>query len=554
MIPANRVDRDLIATPTASAVAVPVGDELVLVDGWTSATVLNPAAATIWGSFDGTVSVGEVIAELTELTGAERSAVGAEVLGLARRVGALGLLEGVGPPDDLQMEVHVEEMRRFEEVGTSFPAFNALSLDDLATSSDTLAGSETLLVNWNPHCGYCVSLSHLLAHCEPSLNARGVQLVLLASGSPEANREMVRAAGFRSATVLRLAASELHPLPGIGTPAAYHLDADLRLASPPAFGNVDVPRLTAQLAGVELPTAPAGSVGEVRYLLDHGGLCAQGTGIEPVQRWVATRVYRIGDFHVGLRCGTEATVEVLDSLFHYDTVDDPSAGHTFVVSLPESRSDGGSVSAHTADPNLLLQGSNVFVRSRSAGRVLRALLWHLHDGIVGFNPACGRLRVNATAAVVPGGMVLLQPGLHVLAEKLQELLARRGVGLAEVLFPEIDLATCEVVLPEPAIPYDAAVVESLDSAVDPHFELPPVRPGRYPLIGWSVMHAADSAVTRFTPAEAAVATLSYVLNTEDAAARVRQLGTLFSRIPGFGLWYQSEEDYADALCEALGLN
>ena len=35
MIPANRVDRDLIATPTASAVAVPVGDELVLVDGWT---------------------------------------------------------------------------------------------------------------------------------------------------------------------------------------------------------------------------------------------------------------------------------------------------------------------------------------------------------------------------------------------------------------------------------------------------------------------------------------------------------------------------------------
>ena len=546
MIPANRLGPEFVAQPMAGANLVPVGDEVILVDGWMSATVLNPAAAAIWASFDGRATLGQVIDELTDLTGADHPEVSDEVIGLARRVGALGLLAGVGPPDDVDIDIRFEKIPRYEQVGATLPPFHAVDLDDVELPSSALAGTETILVNWNPHCGYCVSIAHVLAACQEGLDARGVKLVLLASGSAAANREMAHVAGLRHAEVVRPSSDGPHPLPGIGTPAAYHLDAELRLASAPAYGNVDVPALVARLAGVELDEN-SGATGDrpgdgVRYLLQPGGACAQGTGVEPVPHWVTTRVYRIGDFHVGLRCGTDETVGALDELFHHSAVQDPAAGHTFAVSL-------------SGTGNLLVQGSRVFVRSGSPGRVLRALLARLHDGIVDFDPACGRIQVDATAALVGGRAVLLQPGLHVLAEKLEPLLAQRGIALADFPHPEIDLDTCEVVLPEPVIDHDPTVVttydDAYDAALDPRTELPAVRPGRYPLAAWAVMHPADAPVTRFTPAQAAVATLSHVQRTDDAAARIGQLGELFARMPGYGLWYHSEAGYVDALCEAL---
>ncbi len=82
-------------------------------------------------------------------------------------------------------------------------------------------------------------------------------------------------------------------------------------------------------------------------------------------------------------------------------------------------------------------------------------------------------------------------------------------------------------------------------------ELPPVEPGRYPLVGWAVLHPSDRAVTTFSPAEAAAATLSLVYETEDAPRRLAELGELFTRILGFGLWYQSESGLVDAAVRAL---
>lgn len=562
MIPANRIGLDLAACPTSAAVSVPVGGETVLIRGWDTATVLNPSAAAIWDCFDGRSTLGQVIENLAALTGVEHAHVADEVLAFARRVGTLGLLDGVGPPDDV--DIRIEEMPGFNEVGTPFPPFTAVDLDGVETTAAVLTGTETLVVNWNPNCGYCASIARLLAACEPGLAAHGVRLVLLAGGSVESNQEMLHAGGFRDAHVLRLVDGEPSPLPGIGTPAAYHLDAEGRLVSTPAYGNVEVPALAARLAGADLDDLSGGgaAAGGVRYLLETGGLCAQGGGTEPVPHWVATRVYRLRDFHVGLRCGNDATVEALDSLFDHAVTDDPAAGHTFVVSLADPASDGDDHPAGSGSraSNLLVQGSRVFVRSGSPSRVLRALLWHLHDGIVGFDPACGRLRVNATAALVGDSVMLLQPGLYVLGERLQPLLAERGIALADVLCPEIDIDTCEVVLPQPAIDHDPAVLDAYDTydahdahgaAGDPPSELPAVLPGRYPLIGWGVMNHAEVAVTRFTPAEAAAATLSFVQHTDDAPARIAQLGALFGTIPGFGLWYHSEAGYAAALCEAL---
>ena len=82
-------------------------------------------------------------------------------------------------------------------------------------------------------------------------------------------------------------------------------------------------------------------------------------------------------------------------------------------------------------------------------------------------------------------------------------------------------------------------------------EQPPVRPGRYPLVGWGVLHPSERAVVPFSSTEAAVATLSLVYETDDATRRLQQLGELFTRIRGFGLWYQSEAGLVDAVVRAL---
>jgi hypothetical protein len=58
-------------------------------------------------------------------------------------------------------------------------------------------------------------------------------------------------------------------------------------------------------------------------------------------------------------------------------------------------------------------------------------------------------------------------------------------------------------------------------------------------------------VTPFSPAQAAAATLSLVYETDDAPRRLAELGELFTRIPGFGLWYQSENGLVDAAVRAL---
>ena len=540
---------------------------MILVDQWRTATVLNPVAATIWASFDGESPLAEIIDELAELTGTDHILVTNEVLSLVRNIGALGLIEGVGPPDDFNLDVRIEEIPRFEKIGSELPSFNAIDLEGTEITSASLGGSETILINWNPHCGYCASITHTLGACEADLHSRGTKLVLLASGSAEANHNLIRSAGLTHTKVLRLLDGQTNPFGGAGTPAAFHLDAKLSLASAPAYGNVDVPDLLERLAGIQLHdidgTATISADGSVRYLLQAGGACPSGTGVEHVPHWVTTRVYRLGDFHVGLRCGTDATVAALDALFQGSAIDDPAAGHTFVVSLAEPQhSSTASATADTGSgtvqnpisANLLVQGSNAFVRSGSPGRVLRGLVSRMHDEMSDFDTSTGRLQVYATAALISEGIVLLQPGLYVLGERLQPLLASRGIALADIPHPEIDLETFEVVLPEPSIAIDRNVLTRYDIAVDPELECPTVLPGRYPLIAWGVMHPSDTPVTRFSPAEAAVSTLSLVRHSTDAASRIAQLGKLFGQIPGFGIWYHSEEQFVRAVCKALGLD
>lgn len=553
MIGPNQLDVDSTVAPRADVQPIQLSGEVVLLDGWRQASVISPSGAVIWSRLDGRRSLGEIAAEIAAGFDIAVDPVARDVVDFARQVARLGYIEGVDPHgDDDGPAVVLEPLPVPSEAGDRVEDLITVNLEGNETRLLDLRADSCLLVNWSPHCGYCASITATLAAIQSNLQAAGVDLVLFAYGSAEASRTQAELHDWQP-RVLFKPSNLIGPFAGHGTPVAFHIDATGALLAPAARGTVEVTELAAQLAGVDLGEIAPGSgesvPGEVRYLLDRNGSCAPGTGAEPVTGWTGTRVYRIGDAHVGLRHTTDTTAEVLDDLFRGHVVIDPRAGHIYTLSVAPIGGDG----VDAAEPNLLSIGSQVLVRSRSPERVLRALLWQLDDRMTELDPTSGRVRVMATAVRVGDGIALLQPGLFTLEERLQPAFASHGIAFVDVPHPEVDLARAEIVVPEPVAPHDPAVLAVVGSPPASIDEPEPVLPGRYPLLGWGSTYFADRAVTRFTPAQAAVATLSSVLGTDDAATRLRELGQLFVRVPAFGLSYDSEQTLADAVAEALEL-
>lgn len=544
-VPANRLDDSFAPRPVPGAVSVPVGQDTVVLDGWRIAAALDPVGTVLWEAFDGATPLSELIDDVAH--SADVPTARAVVMDFVRSVGGLGLLDGVGPPDDAPTLVPLDGITRVSRVGETVEDVVGTDLAGQPARLSDRLDRPVLLVNWSPHCGYCASIAEELVELHPALDRAGVTLVLIGNGGAEANRALVDSVGM-SAPVIVADPASLGPFAGYGTPAAFHVGTDGRLADVPAAGNVDVPALARRLAGIDEPDTDEGS-SAVRYLLERGGSCPTGVIDDPRTRWAGRRVYRLADFHVGIRYDTDSTARRLDDLFDAPVVDDDRAGHSYSVSLP-----AGGDGAPVTSLNLLVGSGRVLVRSRYPDRVLRALLWRLDDAVVAHEPVPGRLRVDATMVRVGASAILLQARLHMLGDRLQALLARRGVAVADVPFPEIDLGTGEVVIPEIALAHDPTALRGEEPEVRSRSELEPVLPGRYPLLGWGVVHPSDATVTRFSPAEAAAATMTFVQDVDDAVTRVRLLGDLFERTSGCGLWYDSDDGYVDAVCQAFGVS
>lgn len=559
-ITSDQIDTDFTPQPGSTVEQAMVGGDLVLVDGWRAASVLGPTGVLVWGSFDGASTVEAIVDELVAATGGARGAVESEVLAFTRHMGDLGYLEGVRPPDPGQGDLGLVEVFGLG-VGEEVDDCEVLTVAGEPGTLSGLRGRSVLLVNWSPHCGYCSAIADLLAVLVVPLRGVGIEVVLLASGGLEANLTVTDTAGYRGELLLRQ--GDVDPFRAYGTPSAYLLDADGRLVEPMAGGAEAVLALAASLAGTD-PYSLLDDTGSdpvppgTRYLLTDGACDPLAAG-GPSVTWSGINAYRVGSHHVGIRYDTETTASVLDALFEGRRVRDRRAGHSYAVSL--GLGEGGTgVDAHERQVAggsgvrglcLLVAGGASLVRSRYPSRVLRALLWRLSDDTLGFDVGPGRLRVQATAAVLDGRAVLLPSQLHVFGPSMQARLAGIGLAVADPPFPEIDLHTAELVIPVPGVDHDGSVLELLGPTGQVRGELAPVLPGRYPLLGWGVLHPSDSAVTRFSPAEAAAATLSLVYETDDAARRLGELGDLFSRVQGFGLWYASEAGLVDAVARAM---
>jgi peroxiredoxin len=132
------------------------------------------------------------------------------------------------------------------EVGTEFPAFTLPDLEGAQVALESFRGQRVLLVHWSPQCGFCDLIAPDLARLQSDFAKHGVQLLLLAHGEADANRKLAEEHGLKCPILLYKDAKAPEPLANVGTPSAYLLDAEGRVAKPLAVGSDKVPALAAE--------------------------------------------------------------------------------------------------------------------------------------------------------------------------------------------------------------------------------------------------------------------------------------------------------------------
>jgi hypothetical protein len=470
-----------------------------------------------------------------------------DVLAFARELGGNGLLDGVAlprPESDLPDLNDLEDWQPPAplEVGDELDDFTLPDLEGNSVSLSNFRGRQVLLVNWSPGCGFCVKIAAALGRQVTPLAAEGIDLVLVTQGDADANRSLREDADLRAPTLLR-GGTAIDPFRGTGTPAAYFIDEEGRLAEPMVVGADQVPLLVEELAGVAAPVVDEELPDGVLYLPAPGAMCGPGGGAGTSSTaWAGTRAYRVGDHHVGVRYNSDTAAEVLDRLFPSAQVDDRRVPDNYSVALHTGPT------AKSRELNLLVHGSTQLVRSRSAARVLAGLLAYVSNDLVERDPEL--LRVSATAAVHEGDALLLPVGLVQWVKQLQPRFSRRGVTMVDVPYADLDLATGELVVPEPAIEHDATLLAELDDGVHLGSELPWTRPGRYPLRWWFLVRSPQH-LGPLSPAIAVTAALPTVVWEGELQDAVVRLAHLFEQTRAVGLWYESAADLVDQVAASL---
>lgn len=137
-------------------------------------------------------------------------------------------------------------------VGTSLPPFELPDLRGQAVSLEGLRGKRVLLINWNPGCGFCDLIASELARLQPDLRKRNVELLLAGHGTAKANSELAKEHGLECLILLQKDASHsIEPFKSEGTPVAYLLDEEGRVAEPLAVGSDNVLALARDAAGIQ---------------------------------------------------------------------------------------------------------------------------------------------------------------------------------------------------------------------------------------------------------------------------------------------------------------
>lgn len=118
------------------------------------------------------------------------------------------------------------------QVGDPAPEFTLQSISGKAVQLREKAGRRVLLLFWNPGCGFCAQMLDRLKRWEGSRDELSPELVLISTGTVQANRDMKL-----SADILLDQGFTVGPLYGAsGTPSAILVDEHGKIASHIAVG------------------------------------------------------------------------------------------------------------------------------------------------------------------------------------------------------------------------------------------------------------------------------------------------------------------------------
>jgi peroxiredoxin len=117
--------------------------------------------------------------------------------------------------------------------GELAPTFSLPDLKGNQLALESLRGSPTLILFWNPGCGYCRQMLDDLKAWEANPPQDAPKLLIVSTGSVEANQAM----NLQSPTVLDTDFTTARAFGARGTPSVIFIDAEGRIASEVAAGR-----------------------------------------------------------------------------------------------------------------------------------------------------------------------------------------------------------------------------------------------------------------------------------------------------------------------------
>ena len=125
-------------------------------------------------------------------------------------------------------------------IGDQAPPLKLPNIEGAVVSLESYLGSETLVLFWNPHCGFCNHMLRELKAWEANIPTGAPKLLVVSTGSVEDNR----AEGLSSPVVLDSSFSARAAFGVNGTPSAVLVDSEGKIASEVAVGAYAVLKLT----------------------------------------------------------------------------------------------------------------------------------------------------------------------------------------------------------------------------------------------------------------------------------------------------------------------
>ncbi len=147
---------------------------------------------------------------------------------------------------------------RIPHIGDPVPLFTRPDLTGQPLGLADFQGSLTLVLFWNPRCGYCHRMLGDLRMLETTLQQTQAKLVLISSGSVEENQRMELHSPILIDNDFALGSA----FGAGGTPSAVLMDAQGRIASELAVGATAVLEL-----GERLTTLPQSKEEELQTAL-----------------------------------------------------------------------------------------------------------------------------------------------------------------------------------------------------------------------------------------------------------------------------------------------